>query len=84
MDLSSFTDRKDFNAYLSVQPFSQLKSVWLRGLTFEMGAWFCNADNRAIDNGCDRYRIQDHGDGGRQTLFDSGAGLHRRWACISA
>jgi hypothetical protein len=26
------------------------------------------------DNGCDRYRVQDHGDGGRQTLFDSGAG----------
>ncbi len=33
------------------------------------------------ENGCGRYRVQDHGDGGRQTLFDSGAdsiggGLH--------
>jgi hypothetical protein len=43
-------------------------------LTFEYGIWFCNADDRALSNGCDRYRIQDHGDGGRQTLFDTGAG----------
>jgi hypothetical protein len=72
--LASFTDRKDFNTYLSVQPFSQVKNKWLSGLTFEYGAWFCNADNRAQDNGCGRYRIQDHGDGGRQTLFDTGSG----------
>ena len=26
------------------------------------------------ENGCDRYRVQDHGDNGRQTLFDTGAG----------
>ena len=80
--LSSFTDRKDFNIYGSIQPFSQLKNKWIRGLTFEYGSWFCNADDRAQDNGCSRYRIQDHGDGGRQTLFDTGAdsigdGLHR-------
>jgi hypothetical protein len=80
--LQSFTDRKDFNIYLSVQPFSQLKNKWLSGLTFEYGSWFCNVDNRANENGCSRYRVQDHGDGGRQTLFDSGAdtigdGLHR-------
>jgi hypothetical protein len=80
--LASFTDRKDFNAYLSVQPFSQLKNKWIRGLTFEYGSWFCNVDDRAQANGCSRYRVQDHGDGGRQTLFDSGAdsigdGLHR-------
>jgi len=79
---ASFTDRKDFNIYGSIQPFSQLKNKWLRGLTFEYGSWFCNVDNRAQDNGCDRYRIQDHGDGGRQTLFDTGGdtigdGLHR-------
>lgn len=78
---SSFTDRKDFNTYLSLQPFSQVKNIWVQGLTFEMGAWFCNADNRATDNGCERYRLRDHGDGGRQTLFDTGAdsigdGLH--------
>jgi hypothetical protein len=80
--LSSFTDRKDFNVYGNIQPFSQLKNKWIRGLTFEYGSWFCNVDNRAQDNGCSRYRIQDHGDGGRQTLFDTGAdsigdGLHR-------
>ena len=78
---SSFTDRKDFNTYLNLQPFSQLKNIWIQGLAFEMGAWFCNADNRATDNGCERYRLRDHGDGGRQTLFDTGAdsigdGLH--------
>jgi hypothetical protein len=78
--LQSFTDRKDFNTYISIQPFSQIKNKWISGLTFEYGAWFCNADNRS-DNGCDRYRVQDHGDGGRQTLFDTGAdsigdGLH--------
>ena len=72
--LASFTDRKDFNTYISIQPMSQIKNKWLSGLTFEFGAWFCNADNRAQDNGCDRYRIQDHGDSGRQTLFDTGAG----------
>ena len=46
---------------------------------FEFGAWFCNVDQRAsspnsaVDNGCDRLRIQDNGDAGRQTLFDTGA-----------
>ena len=80
--LASFTDRKDFNAYISIQPFSQVKNKWISGLTFEYGSWFCNVDDRAQANGCDRYRVQDHGDGGRQTLFDTGAdsigdGLHR-------
>ena len=80
--LSSFTDRKDFNIYGSIQPFSQLKNKWVRGLTFEYGSWFCNVDNRAQENGCSRYRVQDHGNAARQTLFDTGAnsigdGLHR-------
>jgi hypothetical protein len=75
------TDRKDFHVYGNIQPFSQVKNKWISGLTFEYGAWFCNNDNRAVANACNRYRIQDHGDGGRQTLFDSGAnsvgdGLH--------
>ena len=75
------TDRKDFHAYLSVEPFQQIKNKWISGFLFEYGAWFCNSDNRAVENGCNRYRIQDHGDGGRQTLFDTGAnsigdGLH--------
>jgi hypothetical protein len=66
------TDRKDFNAYLSVEPLSQLKNKWIRGLLFEYGAWFCNADNRAQANGCSRYRVRDNSRGGRQTLFDTG------------
>jgi hypothetical protein len=77
----TFTDRQDFNVYGSIQPFAQVKNKWISGLTLEYGSWFCNVDNRANQNGCSRYRIQDHGDGGRQTLFDSGAnsigdGLH--------
>jgi hypothetical protein len=71
--LSSFKDKKSFNVYLSVQPFAEVKNKWLSGLTFEYGSWFCNVDLRANENGCNRYRIQDHGDGGRQTLFDTGA-----------
>jgi hypothetical protein len=75
------TDRKDFHGYGNIQPFSQVKNKWISGLLFEYGAWFCNVDGRAVANGCNRYRVQDHGDGGRQTLFDSGAntigdGLH--------
>jgi hypothetical protein len=88
--LQSFTDRKDFNVYGAIQPFSQVKNKWISGLTFEYGSWFCNADARrggSTQNGCNRYRVQDHGAGGRQTLFDSGAnsigdGLHiahRAW-----
>jgi hypothetical protein len=73
-NLSSFTDRKDFTQYISVYPFSQLKNKWLQGFMFEFGAWFCNNDQRqSADNGCNRVRIQDNGDAGRQTLFDTGA-----------
>ena len=73
-NLSSFTDRKDFNQYISIFPFSQLKNKWLQGFMFEFGAWFCNIDQRqTADNGCARLRIQDNGDAARQTLFDTGA-----------
>ena len=71
--LQSFTDRKDFNVYGSIQPFSQLREQWLRGLIFEYGSWFCNVDNRAQENGCTRYRVRDHArGGGRKALFDTG------------
>jgi hypothetical protein len=67
------TDRKDFNAYLSVQPFSELKNKWLRGMLFEYAGWFCNVDGRAVANGCSRYRVRDNARGnGRTTLFDTG------------
>ena len=73
-NLSSFTDRKDFNVYANIFPFSQVKNKWIQGLMFEMGAWFCNIDQRqSVDNGCARLRIQDNGDAARQTLFDTGA-----------
>jgi hypothetical protein len=73
--LSSFTDRKDFVAYLGIEPFSQVKNKWISGLKFEMGSWFCNNDNRALSNACGRLQIQDLGNSGRQTLFDTGAGI---------
>jgi hypothetical protein len=66
------TDRKDFHAYLSVEPMSQIKNKWIRGMLFEYGAWFCNVDGRAVANGCARYRVRDNSRGGRQTLFDTG------------
>jgi len=74
--LSSFKDAgQNFDGYLGINPFSQLKNKWLSGLLFEFGAWFCNNKgyDGNTDNGCDRVRIQDHGDAGRQTLFDTGA-----------
>jgi hypothetical protein len=72
-NLSSFTDRKDFNTYISVFPFSQLKNKWLQGLMFEFGAWFCNVDQRQqAVNGCSQIQIQDNGNAARQTLFSTG------------
>ncbi len=69
----SLTDRQDFNLYAAIQPFSQVKNKWINGLTFEFGSWFCNVDTRdSAGNGCGRYRIRDQGDGGKQSLFDTG------------
>jgi hypothetical protein len=78
---SSFTDRKDFNVFLGISPFSEVKNKWLQGITLEGAVWFCNVDDRAAENGCNRYRIRDNSRAGRQTLFDTGSdsigeGLH--------
>lgn len=71
--LSSFTDRKDFVAYLGLEPFSQTKNKWISGLKFEMGSWFCNRDARQpVTSACGQLNIQDLGNGGRQTLWASG------------
>ena len=64
---------KDFHVYGNIQPMSQVKNKWVSGLLFEYGAWFCNSDNRAVANGCNRMRVRDNSRGGRQTLFDTGA-----------
>ncbi len=72
----SFTDRKDFVAYVGIEPFSQIKNMWLSGLKFEMGSWFCNVDARqggTTQNACGALNIQDLGNSGKQTLFASGA-----------
>jgi hypothetical protein len=73
-NLSSFKDKKSFVQYISLFPFSELKNKWIQGFMFEFGAWFCNIDQRQTAvNGCSRLQIQDNGDAGRQTLFDTGA-----------
>jgi hypothetical protein len=81
--LQSFREQRSVSAYVNIEPFSQLKNIWIRGLGFEMGAWFCpNDPNHTPQNpqsiACGSLRIQDNGDGGRQTLFNStqtGSGL---------
>ena len=78
-NLSSNTDRKDFNQYISIFPFAELKNKWLQGFMFEFGAWFCNIDQRGstagsiVSNGCAQLQIRDNGDSARQVLFDTGA-----------
>src|SRR5262249_36794082 len=78
-NLSVNTDRKNFNLYANIFPFSELKNKWLQGFMFEMGAWFCNIDQRAsvrgniVANSCGRLQIQDNGNSARQNLFDTGA-----------
>jgi len=74
--LSSFKDvGSNFDGYIGINPFSQLKNKWLRGLLVEFGAWFC--DNKGYrgntENGCTRVRLRDHGDAAKQTLFDTGS-----------
>lgn len=85
--LSTFHDAGgNMLAYISIDPFSELKSKWLEGLSFEMGAWFCKVDGfdsessggggsatTDPDQDCSRLRLRDNGDGGRTTLFDTGS-----------
>ena len=76
---ASNTDHQKFAAYLRVEPFTKMKNKWIEGLGFEAMHWWCNEDPRSVAaaNGspggnvsaCTRNRVQDHGDGGRQTLF---------------
>jgi hypothetical protein len=81
--LESFREQRSVSAYVNLEPFARLKNKWLQGIGLEMGAWFCpNDPNNTPQNpqsiGCNRLRIQDNGDGGRQNLFDSailGSGL---------
>jgi hypothetical protein len=76
---ASNTDKKSFAVFGRIDPFAQMKNKWIEGIRFEYVGWFCNEDPRSVAavNGsaggnvsaCSRLRIQDHGDGGRQTLF---------------
>jgi hypothetical protein len=79
--LSSFRDAgNNFSFHFEMEPFSQVKSKWIQGIGFEVGGWFCNVDrNDLADVACNRLRMQDHGDGGRQTLFDTGENIGAGW-----
>jgi hypothetical protein len=81
--LSSFRDAgNNFSFHLEVEPFAQTKSKWIEGIGFELGGWFCNVQARS-DSGCARLRLQDNGDGARQTLIDTNAstgGLGTGWS----
>ena len=82
---SSNTNSKDFAIYLRVEPFTQMKNKWIEGFGVEYLGWFCNQDPTPVvpatfdpiggsaaaanQSACRRLQIQDHGDGGRQTLF---------------
>jgi len=77
--LQSFREQRSVSAYVNIEPLAQIKNKWIQGLGFEFGAWFCpNEPNRTPQNpqsiACNRLRIQDNGDGGRQSLFDSNVG----------
>jgi hypothetical protein len=74
--LQSFREQRSVSVYFNIEPFSQTKNSWIRGLGFEMGAWFCpNTPNHTTQNpqdiACGTLRIRDNGDGGRQNLFNS-------------
>jgi hypothetical protein len=74
--LSSYKDAgHNFDGYIGINPFSQLKNKWLRGLLVEYGWWACNNQGYGgnTDNGCSRVRLRDHGDAAKQTLFDTGS-----------
>ncbi|HEX9444637.1 MAG TPA: hypothetical protein VGA73_10980, partial [Candidatus Binatia bacterium] len=71
----------NFSFHLEVEPFSQVKSKWIQGIGFEVGGWFCRSERfSTTDNGCTRLRLQDNGDGARQTLWDSGDVLGPGWS----
>ncbi|MGE5305527.1 MAG: hypothetical protein ACM3TN_19630 [Alphaproteobacteria bacterium] len=42
----TFTQKYSYNTYLGVEPFSQTKNKWIRGLRLEFGSFFCNNDGR--------------------------------------
>jgi hypothetical protein len=76
---SSFRDTgHNFATFIQIQPFSQVQSKWIQGLGWSFGAAFCDVD-KAVPSACNRLQIRDNGDGGRQSLFDTGT-IGRGWS----
>jgi hypothetical protein len=75
-ELRNFGVFKDYSIAAQIEPFSELKSKWVQGLGFSMGAWFCDVSIRPealfsprVKNDCNNLRIRDNGDGSKQILF---------------
>ena len=82
--LQSFRMQRSVLAYVSVEPFSQIKNKWIQGIGLEFGQWWCpnnaniNTLSNIVSSACTRLAISDNGDGGRQALVQTptyGAGL---------
>jgi hypothetical protein len=73
----SFTDKVNFMTFLGIDPFSQVKNKWIRGLHLEYGAFFCNPDpasftkGSTVNNGCSKLSLSDHGDAS-VSIFNGG------------
>ena len=90
--LSSFKDiGHGFSTGIWYEPFTRQKEMFFaQGLGISFNAWFCDASKMSVagsartstQEGCARNRVQDDGDAGKQTLFDSGdmAGKVKGWS----
>jgi hypothetical protein len=54
------SNKKSYITSLAISPFSKLKNKWLSGLELSGGAWFCQFDPRATENGgCNDTRMRE-------------------------
>src|SRR5215467_9364957 len=80
--LESFRMQRSVLAYVSVEPFSQLKNKWIQGIGLEFGQWWCPNSNGSratvglttpatVSSGCTQIQLRDNGDGGRQVMVQT-------------
>ena len=66
------SDKKSYITSLAISPFSQTKIKWLSGLELSWGAWFCQFDSEATENGgCDDARIRETDGFTKAVLWDA-------------
>ncbi|HZA54263.1 MAG TPA: hypothetical protein VE616_08445 [Candidatus Udaeobacter sp.] len=76
------SDKKSYITSLGISPFSRLKNKWLSGLELSWGAWFCQFDTNATENGaCDDARMRETDGFTKAVLWDANVpdenALHR-------